>query len=180
MSQQSAQSQQQPSSNNLMSPAHTPARSVEDPSEVPDPRADESSAFDHPMQPGSAPQAEGNCRSPAPRAVTASDASPWRGVQSAPFAVEPGLADEDEGLGLDQEGAGGVRDEEEEQRPGDVTAPPGDPGLGSESDPGAGLVAEGGVWDGDAALPEEGWMWSVARAPEQEKRTKENQKSKKR
>lgn len=162
MSQQGMQSQQQPSSNNLMSPAHIPAPSTEGLTEEPDPCPDDSSAFDHPMQLGSAPQAEGTCRSPAPRAVTASDASPSRGGQSAPFALEPGLADEDEGLGLEQEGAGGIQDEEEDERPGDVMVPPGDPGLGSEAELGAGLVAEGGVGDGDAALPEEGWMWSVA------------------
>lgn len=170
MSQEGIQSQHQPSTENTMPPSQTSARSADYLTDRPDPSPGESSACDSPLQQGSAAQAEGTGQPTAPRAA-ASDASHSRTGHSAPFTLDPGLADELEGSAPEQEGLSEEQDEED--RPGDVTLPSGDLGLGGESEAGPGAMSDGG--GGELDLPEEGWMWSVPQAHEKERT--ENKKS---
>ncbi len=166
VTQQGAASQLQQSPDSMSWPSHASTHATEDPNERPDPIVDESASIDHPTLPGTAPQAEGSCQAPAPRAAAASGASRSRvSGRSEPFALEPGLDDEDEGAGLEQEGTG-IHEEEEEEMHGDVVMASGDPGLGDESQLGAGVAPEdAGEGVGEPELPEEGWMWSVAQTP---------------
>ena len=154
----------------MTSPSHTSAHSSEGPNQRSDPCPDDPSSCDHAMQPGSAPQSEGTCQPSAPEAATASNSDAAASNsnaaasnssvahQSAPTALEPGLTEEDKGLALEQEHA----EEEGQERPGDVMVASGDPGVGTESELGPGLVAEGWGGGGELELPEEGWMWSVS------------------
>lgn len=153
--------QSQPSPNRVRS-SHPSGTSSVDTAERPDQSPGDSSAHEYAMQQGIAQQSEGITQRPAPMPTGDSDASateeghtPWLAAE----ALDSELGAEDEGSGREQESDSAMQDEEDMLE--ELGLPPGDPGLGSESDflhePRS--MADADVSTGEMELPEEGWMW---------------------
>ena len=114
------------------------------------------------MQYCSAQQGEGIAQQPAPMTNRDSDASAQAEVHAPQLAIEAlgsDLGEKDEESGPEQESDSAMPDEED--RFGDLMLPPGDPGLGSESNFPHEPRSVSDVGAGEMELPEEGWMWSA-------------------